>query len=152
MPSFVSRKKISHNTIVDLDIELSMVWSRMRYMLDTNTINERTLTECMDDLTIAQKRLQVRLPPKKNINIWHLYIVQCANGAYYTGITADIDTRIKVHNSGKGAKCLKALGLPVKLVYSELVGNYSQALKRECQIKKLSRKKKEELIKSINNK
>jgi putative endonuclease len=78
--------------------------------------------------------------------VWSLYIVRCAKGAYYTGISNDVSKRIIKHNTGKGAKCMKMLGTPVTLVYSEEVGTYSQALKRERQIKKYTRKKKEELI------
>ena len=79
--------------------------------------------------------------------IWYLYIIRCKNGSLYTGITVDIDARIKKHNLGKGAKSVKMMGLPVSLVYTEVVGTHSEALKRECQIKKFSKNDKEELIK-----
>lgn len=79
-------------------------------------------------------------------NLWSLYIVQCFKGAYYTGISNDVPKRIEKHNTGKGAKCMKMLGTPVTLLYTENVGTYSQALKRERQVKKYTRKKKEELI------
>ena len=81
-------------------------------------------------------------------SIWSMYIVQCSKGAYYIGISNDVPKRIQKHNTGKGAKCMIMLGTPVVLMYVEEVGTYSQALKRERQVKKYTRKKKEELIKS----
>lgn len=75
-----------------------------------------------------------------------MYIVRCTNGALYTGITVDVDRRIKEHNNGKGAKAVKALGLPVKLVCSMKIGSKSKALKVEAYVKKLSKFKKEKLI------
>lgn len=77
---------------------------------------------------------------------WHLYMVRCQNNALYTGISVDVDARVKKHNDGKGAKAVKMLGLPVELVYTEEVGTYSDALKREIAIKKLKKKDKEELV------
>jgi putative endonuclease len=77
---------------------------------------------------------------------WYLYIVRCAKGALYTGISPDVETRIHTHNAGKGAKALKALGLPVTLVYQEFVGSYSAALRREAAVKRLTRAEKEEFL------
>jgi putative endonuclease len=74
--------------------------------------------------------------------------VECSDGTYYTGITNNVIKRIVKHNLGTGAKYTCARR-PVKLVYSELNYTKSQALKREYAIKKLSRKRKEELIFSI---
>lgn len=78
---------------------------------------------------------------------WKLYIVEAKDGSLYTGITVDIEKRIAVHNSGKGSKSL--LGKrPVKLVYIENLETRSEALKREYEIKQLSRAQKLELIAS----
>lgn len=77
---------------------------------------------------------------------WCVYIVKCKDSTYYTGITSDIDHRIKQHNLGKGAKYTRARG-PVSLVYSEHYSSRSTALKRECVIKKLTRSQKKDLIK-----
>ncbi|MBT7071518.1 MAG: GIY-YIG nuclease family protein [Anaerolineae bacterium] len=74
------------------------------------------------------------------------YMVECADGTYYTGWTTDPARREKVHNAGKGAKYTRARR-PVKLIYIEEMPDKSSALKRERAIKKLSRKYKEELIK-----
>ena len=73
-------------------------------------------------------------------------MVRCKRNALYTGISTDVIARVKKHNAGKGAKSIKALGLPCVLVYQEEVGTYSEALKREISIKKLSKKKKELIV------
>ena len=75
-----------------------------------------------------------------------VYIVECSDGSLYTGWTTDVDERIKTHNSGSGAKYTRSR-LPVKLVYSEELEDRSAALKREAAIKKMTREKKELLIK-----
>jgi putative endonuclease len=78
--------------------------------------------------------------------VWYVYIVRCAKGALYTGITDNLVARLKKHNSGTGAKAIRALGVPVSLVYSEQCNTKSEALKREYGIKRLSRNEKEKLI------
>jgi putative endonuclease len=77
---------------------------------------------------------------------------RCKNNALYTGVALDVDKRIKMHNDGKGAKSVKALGLPIVLVYQEEIGTYSAALKRERQVKKLNKEQKEELVKERQSK
>ncbi len=80
------------------------------------------------------------------MNSYHVYIVECADGTYYTGITTDVERRILEHNySFKSAKYTRSRR-PVKLVYSRLVGNRSQASKEEYRIKKLKRIEKKKLI------
>lgn len=78
-------------------------------------------------------------------NKHYIYIVKCKDGTLYTGYTTDIKRRLKEHNSGKGAKYTRGR-CPVKLKYQEVFDSRSQAQKREYQIKKLPRKKKEELF------
>lgn len=80
----------------------------------------------------------------------YVYILECADNTLYAGYTTDLDKRIKVHNKGKGAKYTRAR-LPVKLIYSEIAENKSEALKREYKIKQLTRTQKEELINNIIN-
>ena len=76
---------------------------------------------------------------------WYLYIVKANDDSLYTGITKDIEKRIKQHNNGKGSKSL--LGKrPVSLQYTETFDNQSQALIREYEIKQLSHHQKLELI------
>ena len=77
---------------------------------------------------------------------WYLYMDRCPSGALYTGITTDVEKRIAAHNSGNGAKAIKALGRPVKLVYTKKAGSKSEALKMEARIKKFSKREKEALI------
>ena len=69
---------------------------------------------------------------------WFVYILECADGSLYTGITRDLDARIKIHNDGTGAKYTRGR-LPVKLIYSEATENRSSASRREHEIKQLTR-------------
>lgn len=78
----------------------------------------------------------------------YVYILRCHDNTYYTGWTTDLLRRLKKHNDGKGAKYTRCRR-PVELVYYEVFPNRSAALKREYQIKQLSRKQKEQLIDSI---
>lgn len=77
--------------------------------------------------------------------VWWVYILRCRDGTLYTGITDDVERRLKAHNSGKGAKYTRGRG-PVEMVYREQHLNKSAALKREIAIKKLSREEKLTLI------
>jgi len=72
-------------------------------------------------------------------------MLRCSRGALYTGITTDVEMRLLVHNSGKGSKALKALGLPARLAYTEKQPTKSEALKREWALKKLPKTQKEAL-------
>ena len=78
-------------------------------------------------------------------NTWYLYILRCRDSTLYTGITTDVDKRFQAHCSGKGAKYTRGRG-PLELVYQENCGDHSAALKREAEIKKLSRQEKVQLI------
>ena len=71
--------------------------------------------------------------------MWWVYIVECVDNSLYTGITTNIDRRIKEHNtSNKGAKYTRSRR-PVSLIYKESCENRSIASKREYEIKKLKR-------------
>ena len=74
---------------------------------------------------------------------WHVYIVRCRDGTLYTGIARDLDKRIAEHNSEAGGARYTRPRRPVKLVYSEQAPSRSEALKREYEIKRLPRAKKE---------
>ena len=76
---------------------------------------------------------------------WYLYILRCKDDTLYTGITTDVEKRLEQHRSGKGAKYTRGR-LPLQLRYQETCGTYSDALRREAQIKKLSRAEKLLLI------
>ncbi len=68
---------------------------------------------------------------------WHLYVVETAGGALYTGITTDVARRLAEHRAGRGAKALRGKG-PLSLCHHEPVGSQSEALRLEAEIKRLS--------------
>ncbi len=76
---------------------------------------------------------------------WFVYLLRCADDSLYTGITNDVDRRCQQHNAGTGARYTRSR-LPVELVYRESQTSRSLALKRELAIKRLTRPKKEALI------
>jgi putative endonuclease len=73
--------------------------------------------------------------------LWCVYLLECVDGTYYCGITNDLETRVKVHNSGKGAKYTRGRG-PVKVIGIIKNLTNSQALKVEYAVKKLKHKNK----------
>lgn len=81
----------------------------------------------------------------------YCYIVECADGTYYTGWAIDPHKRLTVHNQGRGAKYTK-MRLPVKLVYVEEQPDRTTAMKRELAIKKLPRARKMKLIGNVKSK
>jgi len=78
-------------------------------------------------------------------SVWYLYILRCRDGSLYTGITTDVDKRFLAHSEGRGAKYTRGRA-PLELVYREECGSHSDALKRELQIKALTKAEKERLI------
>ena len=72
---------------------------------------------------------------------WTVYILRCADGTLYTGITNDLSRRIAEHESGQGAKYTKGRG-PLQLVFEEAFQSRGLASKRESEIKALDRKTK----------
>jgi len=75
----------------------------------------------------------------------YCYIVECADGSFYTGWTTDLERRVKTHNAGRGARYTR-MRRPVKLVYHESQPNRSSAMKRERAIKTMTRERKQKLI------
>lgn len=75
----------------------------------------------------------------------YVYILECSDKTYYTGWTKDLEKRINTHNNGKGAKYTRGR-CPVKLIYFENFNDKVEAMKREYEIKQMSRKEKEKLI------
>ena len=75
----------------------------------------------------------------------YCYILECADGTYYTGWTTDPERRVMQHNKGIGARYTKTRR-PVKLVYLEEQPDKVTALKRELAIKKLKRMQKSKLV------
>lgn len=76
----------------------------------------------------------------------YVYILKCSDNTLYTGWTSNLENRIKVHQSGKGAKYTRGR-LPIELVYYEKFEDKILAMKREYEIKQLSRSDKLKLIK-----
>lgn len=82
---------------------------------------------------------------------WFVYVLRCGDGSLYTGYTDDVQRRLAVHQSGKGAKYTRSHP-PVELAYWEELPDRSSALRREAAIKKLTRKQKLTLIVSATEK
>ena len=78
---------------------------------------------------------------------WYVYIIRCRDGSLYTGTTTDVERRFAEHQNNGGAKYLRGRG-PLTLVFKHLVGRKSRALKVELKIKRLSKEKKEALVKT----
>ncbi len=79
---------------------------------------------------------------------WFVYILECSDGTFYTGITDDVNSRVETHNLGKGAKYTRGR-TPVILRLVEKVSGRSEALKREAAIKKMTRSEKLKVIESL---
>ncbi len=79
--------------------------------------------------------------------IWYVYIVRCADGRLYTGVTTDIARRLAEHNAaaGRGARYTRRRR-PVRVVYHEALGSRSAALRREHAIRRLAKPAKERLV------
>ncbi len=77
--------------------------------------------------------------------MWHLYILQCSDKSLYTGIALDVKRRLREHSLGQGSRYVRSR-LPAKLVYREALKNKSKALRREAEIKRLTRRQKLVLI------
>lgn len=76
---------------------------------------------------------------------WHVYMVRCADNSLYTGIAKDVEARVTVHNTGKGAKYTRGRR-PVVLVFCETADDRGAALRREIAIKKLRPEVKRRLV------
>lgn len=80
---------------------------------------------------------------------WTVYILRCGDGSLYTGCTVDVERRVRTHQAGRGAKYTRSR-LPVTLVYQEPAADKPAALRREWEIKQLSRGEKLRLTESRN--
>ena len=76
-----------------------------------------------------------------------VYVLECADGSLYTGYTTDVERRVAEHDAGDGAKYTRGR-TPVELVHSEQFDSRSAAMAREHEIKSLSRREKERLVRS----
>lgn len=75
---------------------------------------------------------------------WLVYMLRCRDGSLYTGITTDLDKRLRAHQAGKASRYTRSR-LPVTLAFTEPQPTKSAALIREAAIKRLSRPQKEQL-------
>lgn len=79
----------------------------------------------------------------------YTYIVKCSDGSLYTGWTNNLEKRIRAHNEGKGAKYTKSRR-PVVLVYQEEFQTREEAMRREWEIKQMTRQKKMKMIREAS--
>ena len=109
-----------------------MVWRRLRsfFRWDGSRLNRRILW-FVEMLFV--------------MSLWYVYILECQNGHLYTGITNDLEKRLKAHQKGRGAKYTKVFGVR-GMVYNEEAGTKVEAMKREREIKCWPRKRKLALI------
>ena len=77
--------------------------------------------------------------------MWYLYLVRCGDGSLYTGISTDVERRLEMHASNRGARRLRGRG-PLQLVFTHAVGDRSEASRVEYRVKRLSRDDKERLL------
>lgn len=83
-------------------------------------------------------------------SLWHLYLLECEDGSFYTGITTDVDRRFAEHLDGKGARYTRSHP-PRRLLASALVGTRSEALKAELELKALPKAEKLKAILSLTH-
>jgi putative endonuclease len=83
--------------------------------------------------------------PLTAMSRWLVYILRCADGSYYTGITNNLDKRLREHDEGRGSKYVRSRR-PFSLVYSEKASGRGRAQRRESAIKKMTRQGKRRLI------
>ena len=76
--------------------------------------------------------------------MWFCYVLECADGTFYTGIANSIDQRLSMHNRGRASRYTRGR-LPVRLIYAEPHRDRSSASRREVEVKKMSRVKKRRL-------
>lgn len=79
---------------------------------------------------------------------WFVYLLECADGSYYTGVTNDVEKRMKAHAEGKGSKYVYRKGFG-KLIAAVECRSKSDACKKECEIKNLPREEKIEQIRKF---
>lgn len=76
--------------------------------------------------------------------MWYVYMLRCARNSLYTGITTDVERRVEEHSNGKGGSFTRS-HLPVELVYTEKQKDRPAALRREIEIKSMSKTRKEQI-------
>jgi putative endonuclease len=84
---------------------------------------------------------------KSKIARWYLYLLRCKDGSLYTGITTDVERRFSEHRGkgNKGAKYCRGKA-PIEIAYVKKIGSQSRALKIEYRVKRLTKQRKEKII------
>ncbi len=88
--------------------------------------------------------------PFKPLEGWYVYVLRCADNTLYTGITTDVTRRLGEHNRGEGAKYTRCR-TPVTLLFVEKAEDRSSASRRERDIKRLTRRRKLELVRAASS-
>jgi len=83
---------------------------------------------------------------------YSVYILECADGTYYTGITNDVEKRLVAHNTSKSGAKYTRVRRPVRLAYTEECQNKGEALRREYEIKGYTRAEKARIIATFSEK
>jgi len=84
---------------------------------------------------------------RRSLTPHYVYVIQCEDGSFYTGCAKDVDSRMRLHMNGKGARYTR-MHRPKKLVYVEEFNSRAEAMKKERKVKMLKRSQKLELINS----
>lgn len=128
-------------------------WKGKKLRPHYDFINVQDFPRCWRDLTLTveveakAKEVAVLKLKRQLTERWFVYILRCADGSFYTGITNDLNRRIEQHNAGTASRYTRSR-LPVVMVYREEQFYQSAALQRELAIKALSRTAKETLAQS----
>ena len=120
-----------HHDFIDVK-DFPEFWRRMRITVEVEAKAKE----------LAVKKLLREL---KTGGGWFVYLLRCADGSLYAGITNDVPRRLKQHNAGTASRYTRSR-LPAVLVYQEAQASHSHALRRELAIKSLSRQEKESMI------
>lgn len=81
------------------------------------------------------------MPAHRQDPVWHIYLIECVDGSYYTGVTTDVERRFAQHVSGDGARYTRS-HKPLRLLAFRAIGSRSDALKTELAVKRLPKEAK----------
>jgi UV DNA damage endonuclease len=128
-------KPARHHDFIDIK-DFPPSWQKLRITVEV---------EAKAKEVAVQKLLTELQASAKSDENWYVYLMRCADGSLYTGISKDVARRLEQHNAGTASRYTRSR-LPVQLVHQESQSSHSLALKRELAIKALSRREKESLI------
>lgn len=128
-------KPARHHDFIDIN-DFPQLWQKLRITVEV---------EAKAKEVAVQKLLTELQAAARADELWYVYLMRCADGSLYTGISKDVARRLNEHNAGTASRYTRSR-LPVQLVHQESHFSHSLALKRELAIKALSRLEKESLI------